>query len=340
MLRKRSHSRRLHLEALERRELLSVAVKPITKAKAVAPVKTAAVLAPAKAKAVVHRVAVAATPTVPLNADGFGTQPGKIDFAQVAFKIVNGRRTPYINADSHLYRLVAPTTGHMTITDTAAPRSSLDPYLYILDSQQKPLLDSKGNPFVCDDVKNVTLNSRIVSVPVTAGSTYYVKAASFGLTKGAYNLQFATVPKTADVVSDDFAGADSQFPLVDVNSAVWHLVFDLSPATTATGQFRLKIIDRTAKPGDVNTGYDTTADINFNSADLSGTATRIRQALVNIGHATAVVNSVSTTVPWQYRFDVSFPGEPAGKHPAIHYVASAAPLAAVCIVSVEWVFSS
>jgi mannose-6-phosphate isomerase-like protein (cupin superfamily) len=72
----------------------------------------------------------------------------------------------------------------MTIRQSAAA-SRLDSFLYAYDENGKLLAQN-------DDISFVNWDSQ-VSIGVSAGGTYYVKAAAYGRSTGAYTLQFSTV---------------------------------------------------------------------------------------------------------------------------------------------------
>jgi hypothetical protein len=111
-----------------------------------------------------------ATP-VTLAGNGSGSQSGSI--AQ--------------SGDSTMYRIVAPVAGQMVITESAAAGSQLDSYLSVYDATQKLVAEN--------DDYGQTRNSR-VAISVAAGATYYVKAAAFSTSTGAYVLQFSTTAST------------------------------------------------------------------------------------------------------------------------------------------------
>ena len=89
--------------------------------------------------------------------------------------------------DADVFRVVATVSGQMTIRQSAASGSRLDSFLYVYSSSQSLLAQN--------DDSGGTLNSQ-VTVAVTAGSAYYVKAAAYGTTTGAYVLQVSTTADT------------------------------------------------------------------------------------------------------------------------------------------------
>jgi hypothetical protein len=163
---------------LERRELLSVGATPVASLEPALGLLAAVSSAKAAPKAAATAKVAAAATTIKLFADGSGSQAGLIEKA----------------AASDMYRFVAPVSGTMTIRQSAASKSNVDCVLSIYDSKQKLLAndDSPGS-----------LNSQ-VSLSVTKGATYFVKAAAFRKTFGNYNLTFTTVPDTPDDFADSF----------------------------------------------------------------------------------------------------------------------------------------
>ena len=106
--------------------------------------------------------------TVTTDIAGSGVQKGAIEQA----------------GDVDMFRVVAAISGQMTVTQSAAPGSALDSYLYVYDASRSLLADN-------DDFEG-SRNSQ-VTVRVTAGATYFVKAGAYGATTGAYVLRFSTV---------------------------------------------------------------------------------------------------------------------------------------------------
>jgi hypothetical protein len=95
--------------------------------------------------------------------------------------------------DSVLDRFVAPVSGLMAVSQQAAGGTALDSVLSVYGASQT-LLGS-------DDDGGGGRNSRI-TLAVTAGQTYYVRAAGFGTSTGLFTLTLAT-----DRFGHDFAGA-------------------------------------------------------------------------------------------------------------------------------------
>jgi hypothetical protein len=109
----------------------------------------------------------ASAKSLTLAKNGSGRQAGKIDWS----------------GDVDWFRFVAPVTGKMTITESAASGSNLDSYLYAYDNAQKLLASN--------DDSGTTRNSRL-QINVTAGQTYYVKATAYATGTGAYVLGIST----------------------------------------------------------------------------------------------------------------------------------------------------
>jgi hypothetical protein len=133
---------------------------------------------------------------VSLSSAGSGSQAGKIERA----------------GDVDMFSFVAPLTGTMTIQQTAASGSRLDSYLYVYDANRQLLARNDDN--------GASRNSR-VDINVTAGTTYYVQAAAYQRSTGAYVLQFSTIPSTStpnptpsgfqiDVTMTGFSAAQQQ----------------------------------------------------------------------------------------------------------------------------------
>ena len=100
----------------------------------------------------------------------------------------SGSRTSRIDrpGDVDAFRFVAPVTGRMTITQSAGATSALDSYLSAYDGNQALLAEN-------DDAGGGSQNSR-VEINVTAGTTYFVTAAAYSASTGAYVLQCTTTP--------------------------------------------------------------------------------------------------------------------------------------------------
>jgi hypothetical protein len=112
-----------------------------------------------------------------------------------------GSRAGTINrpGSAGLFRFAAPVTGVMTVRQEGAPRSRLDSVLTAFDGAWRPLAFN-------DDRAPDTRDSEVRFL-VKAGQTYYVQAAGYDTSTGAYRLTWSTAPAPAD----PFAGA---LPLV------------------------------------------------------------------------------------------------------------------------------
>ena len=90
--------------------------------------------------------------------------------------------------DSDFYQFIASASGQITVQQQAAAGSPLDSYLYAYDgSQPVNNFDGLQALIASDDDSQGTLNS-LVSFNVTAGQPYYLRAAAFGTSIGAYIL--------------------------------------------------------------------------------------------------------------------------------------------------------
>ena len=127
--------------------------------------------------------------TIPLTSQGSGNQNGHIERA----------------GDQDMFRVVAPVSGLMTITQNAVAGSSLDTYLYVYDSQ--------GREIARNDDSNGSLNSR-VQVQVTAGATYFVQADAFSTSSGQYSLSFSTA-----ALGDDFGNTIPEAATIPLSSS-------------------------------------------------------------------------------------------------------------------------
>lgn len=108
-----------------------------------------------------------------LAPDGSGTQTGVIERA----------------GDVDILRVEATVSGQMTITQSAAAQGRLDSYLAVYDAG--------GQLIARNDDHDRSLNSRI-DITVEAGSVYYIKAAAFGRSTGAYNIELTTITQDDD----------------------------------------------------------------------------------------------------------------------------------------------
>lgn len=99
--------------------------------------------------------------------------------------------------DVDLFTFTAPVSGRMTLRQSAASGSALDSYLYVYDRQGR-LLGS-------NDDRAGSLDS-LLELDVTAGQQYFVKAAAYGCSRGAYDLRFDTVVTPPLPPSDPTSG--------------------------------------------------------------------------------------------------------------------------------------
>jgi hypothetical protein len=125
--------------------------------------------------------------------------------------------------DADYIRFVAPVTGSMTIQQIAdaTQASKLDSYLYVYDAKQH-LIVANDNSGATSNL----LDSR-VQFSVQAGVSFYLKAAAFGNSTGAYRLLISTHCTT----SDDFPQAP---PFSDANPAAEITLDASSGAVVAT----------------------------------------------------------------------------------------------------------
>lgn len=107
---------------------------------------------------------------VSLTAAGAGAQAGCIE----------------IDGDVDFFRFVAQSSGQLTIRQQASG-GGLDSVLTVFDVAQQEIASND------DDPDDITFDSR-VEVHVLAGQTYFVRAAGFGGSTGAYTLTFGTPP--------------------------------------------------------------------------------------------------------------------------------------------------
>jgi hypothetical protein len=124
----------------------------------------------------------AAATELPLTSTGSANQTGKIEQA----------------LDVDMFKVVATVSGEMTIQELAASGSRLDPYLYVYDANQQLIAQ--------DDDSGAGYNSQ-VTINVTAGQTYYIKAAGYGRSHDAYRIQMATTTATPDDFGNTRAAA-------------------------------------------------------------------------------------------------------------------------------------
>ncbi len=119
---------------------------------------------------------------IALDPTGAGTQDGIINMP----------------GDLDAFQVTATVTGLMMVQEQAAPGSPLDSYLYAFDSTRAPL--ANNNDY------NGTYNS-LVQFNVEAGQTYYLKAAAYGISVGAYVLTLSTQPSNPSAPGASFATA-------------------------------------------------------------------------------------------------------------------------------------
>ena len=109
---------------------------------------------------------------ISLSGTGSGTQRGVIDMP----------------GDLDAFRFTATLTGVMTVSQQAAPGSSLDSQLFAFDAAREPL--ANNNDFYG------SYNS-LVQFNVVAGQTYYLKAGAYGASIGAYVLALNIEPPSS-----------------------------------------------------------------------------------------------------------------------------------------------
>jgi hypothetical protein len=113
----------------------------------------------------------AGAPTITLASNGSGSQAASIE----------------VPGDADFFRFVAPASGLLTVHQDAAPGSTLNPFLSAYDVAQT-LITTSGN--------GKGAQTSVVHFPVTAGQTYFLKAATFvPISSGAYTLSFDTTPQ-------------------------------------------------------------------------------------------------------------------------------------------------
>jgi hypothetical protein len=141
---------------------------------------------------------VAHAHTVVLNSNGSGSIAGRIDYPP------NKNTDPscdcYSPGDVDVFRIVAPVTGGMTIRQEAAPGSSLDSLLTVINGPR-------------NDNSDGTLDSKVL-LNVTAGQTLFVQAGTSNGT-GDYILSFQTGP----LFPDDFGNTPAEAHPVPLSSS-------------------------------------------------------------------------------------------------------------------------
>ena len=157
--------------------------------------------------------------------------------------------------DSDMFRVTATASGRMTIREVAAA-PGVDPYLYVYNGS--------GVLVASNDDSGGTTNSQVV-VNITAGTTFYVRAAAWGTTVGRYTLNLATAggddygntPNSATPLTLSSAGAASVSGVIESQGDV--NVFRFTAART--GQV---IINQSAAVG-------SSLDTYVGAANSSGT---------------------------------------------------------------------
>ncbi|HJT75964.1 MAG TPA: PPC domain-containing protein, partial [Gemmataceae bacterium] len=125
---------------------------------------------------------------IPLDATGAGSVQGTI---------VN-------SGDQDFFRFTAPATGLLSVTQGAASGGSLDSVLSVYDATPQHAQLARN-----DDASSDTVDSAL-QLAVTAGQTYYVVAAGFGTSTGAFRVTIA--PVASDDYGSDFATATDITP--------------------------------------------------------------------------------------------------------------------------------
>ncbi len=105
---------------------------------------------------------------------GSGTEPGKIEYP----------------GDVDIYTFQATVTGNMTIAQVASA-SNINSELSVYDATQTLMKQVDGTTPATSGAPG-GMNAS-VTVPVVQGTWYYVQAAAFGSTTGAYLLKFSTL---------------------------------------------------------------------------------------------------------------------------------------------------
>lgn len=174
--------RQFGLEQLEKRELLSVGGTNLF-----LPVIPGAVVSDD------YGNTMAQAAQVSLSTAGSATQSGKIEVA----------------GDVDVFKVVATVTGKMTIQELATSGSRLDSYLYVYDASGKLLAQN--------DDYGASLNSR-VDINVTTGTTYYIKAAAYSRSTGAYSVQCTTTASTP-TTTDDYGNTIAQATQITLSTS-------------------------------------------------------------------------------------------------------------------------
>lgn len=146
---------------------------------------------------------LATATTVTLSDTGAATQSGTIEEG----------------GDADVFQVVATVTGEMTVAQSAASGSRLDAYLYVYDST--------GQLLAQNDDSGMARDSQ-VEVSVTAGETYYVKAAGYRQSVGAYTVTITTAEETAADPSEDGFQIDATLSgMTDTQTAAVEAAIDL-----------------------------------------------------------------------------------------------------------------
>lgn len=186
---------------------------------------------------------------IALNAAGSATKTGSIE----------------ISGDVDFFRFVATMSGYMSIRQDAANRT-LDSVVEVFDANQMSLAR--------DDNGGGARNS-LAYVVVTAGQTYYVRAAGQSTTAGAYKLTLTSL-NVADDFGNDFAHAHN---------------LNLSPAGAATQRGVLEVpidVDMFRFKATVS-GWLTVTDVADNQVQAFDDA----HILVDAGHGRALFEVVA-----------------------------------------------
>ncbi|MCL4192524.1 MAG: pre-peptidase C-terminal domain-containing protein [Thermoguttaceae bacterium] len=130
----------------------------------------------------------AAARSIALSAAGSGSATGNVETV----------------GDVDMFKVVAPGAGRMTVNLTAEPGSAIDPIVYVYDASKR-LVGSN------DDADDGTRNSSL-TIDVAARRTYYIKAAAYGVTRGAYRV-------AVSVATDDFGNDFGQAAALTPTSA-------------------------------------------------------------------------------------------------------------------------
>lgn len=180
---------------------------------------------------------------------------------------LNGTGTTTVNGtietsgDVDYLKFTATVSGQMTITQNAATSSKVDPILTVYNSSGSQLATN-------DDYSG--LNSR-VQFNVTAGQAYYIKAAAYSTTTGAYTVNITQPTGGTSTGGDDHG-----------NTAATATVFTLNSSNTGT---KAGVIE---KSGDVDF-------FRFN-ATKNGTITFTTQATGSLDTILTVYNSSGQVV--------------------------------------------